>query len=76
MFDPVSMGMFGVGAGLNVLGGFMAKDAANSAQGAMMSQIEMAQAALARAAAQKAAGMFSPYQLYGSGRSRFSRIAY
>ena len=70
MFDPVSMGMFGVGAGLNVLGGFMAKDAANSAQGAMMSQIEMAQAA-SRAAAQQAAGLFSPYQLYGSGALSF-----
>ena len=70
MFDPVSMGMFGVGAGLNVLGGFMAKDAANSAQGAMMSQIEMAQAA-SRAAAQQAASMFSPYQLYGSGALSF-----
>ena len=70
MFDPVSMGMFGVGAGLNVLGGFMGQDAANSAQGAMMSQIEMAQAA-SRAAAQNAASMFSPYQLYGSGALSF-----
>ena len=70
MFDPVSMGLFGVGAGLNVLGGFMGRDAANSAQGAMMSQIEMAQAA-SRAAAQQAAGMFSPYQLYGSGALSF-----
>ena len=70
MFDPVSMGMFGVGAGLNVLGGFMGRDAANSAQGAMMSQIEMAQAA-SRAAAQNAASMFSPYQLYGSGALSF-----
>ena len=70
MFDPVSMGLFGVGAGLNVLGGFMGRDAANSAQVAMMSQIEMAQAA-SRAAAQQAAGMFSPYQLYGSGALSF-----
>ena len=70
MFDPVSMGLFGVGAGLNVLGGFMGRDAANSAQGAMMSQIEMAQAA-SRAAAQNAASMFSPYQLYGSGALSF-----
>ena len=70
MFDPVSMGMFGVGAGLNVLGGFMGRDAANSAQGAMMSQIEMAQAA-SRAAAQQAAWLFSPYQLYGSGALSF-----
>lgn len=70
MFDPISMGMFGAGAGLNVLGGFLAKDAANSAQGAMMSQIEMAQAA-SRSAAQQAAGLFSPYQLYGSGALSF-----
>lgn len=70
MFDPVSMGMFGAGAGLNVLGGFLGQDAANSAQGAMMSQIEMAQAA-SRSAAQQAAAMFSPYQLYGSGALSF-----
>lgn len=70
MFDPISMGMFGAGAGLNVLGGFLAKDAANSAQGAMMSQIEMAQAA-SRSAAQNAASLFSPYQLYGSGALSF-----
>lgn len=70
MFDLVSMGLFGVGAGLNVLGGFMGQDAANSAQGAMMSQIEMAQAA-SRAAAQNAASMFSPYQLYGSSALSF-----
>ena len=75
MFDPVSLGMFGVGAGLNIAGGFMAKDAAGDAQAAMMSQIEQAQAA-SRMATQNAAGLFSPYQLYGSSALSFlqSRI--
>lgn len=75
MFDPVSLGMFGVGAGLNIAGGFMAKDAAGDAQAAMMSQIEQAQAA-SRMATQNAAGLFSPYQLYGSSALNFlqSRI--
>ena len=45
----------------------MAKDAANSAQGAADEPIEMAQAA-SRAAARMGPWLFSPYQLYGSGR--------
>jgi hypothetical protein len=67
--------MFGVGAGLNVVGGLMGKGAADNAQAGQLAMFEQAQQA-SKMMAQQAAAMFQPYQLYGTNALSFiqSRI--